>query len=169
MRSNAGTLQQQGSAGGCPTAPFHTFPPFGDPAPRACAAAAGTPVFRWLVVGRQESRVVCGEGGKTPARVRLRLGWGPARCSGFHPFLPLPRHTGNGSHDQRRGHSGATGGPTCKLRDAITAANTDTATGGCSAGRNRAHVVVPPNNASPWRWPATPRLRRTICLRSTRP
>jgi CSLREA domain-containing protein len=28
----------------------------------------------------------------------------------------------------------ATGGPNCTLRDAITAANTDTATGGCSAG-----------------------------------
>jgi hypothetical protein len=30
--------------------------------------------------------------------------------------------------------SGGTGGPGCKLRDAIAAANTDTATGGCTAG-----------------------------------
>ena len=30
--------------------------------------------------------------------------------------------------------SGGTGGPDCTLRDAITSANTDTATGGCPAG-----------------------------------
>lgn len=44
--------------------------------------------------------------------------------------------------------SGGTGGPGCKLRDAITAANTNTATGGCPAGTSGADTIVLPNNAT---------------------
>ncbi len=39
--------------------------------------------------------------------------------------------------------SGGTGGPGCKLRDAITAANTDAPTGGCPAGFNDDIIVLP--------------------------
>ncbi len=39
--------------------------------------------------------------------------------------------------------SGGTGTPGCKLRDAITAANKDTATGGCTAGLGPDIVVLP--------------------------
>jgi hypothetical protein len=38
--------------------------------------------------------------------------------------------------------SGGTGGPDCTLRDAITAANTDTATGGCPAGSGADTIVL---------------------------
>ena len=38
--------------------------------------------------------------------------------------------------------SGGTGGPDCTLRDAITAANTDTATGGCPAGSGGDTIVL---------------------------
>ena len=41
--------------------------------------------------------------------------------------------------------SGTTGGPGCTLRDAITAANTDAATGGCSAGSGADTIVLPTN------------------------
>ncbi len=41
------------------------------------------------------------------------------------------------------GGSGAAGG--CKLRDAITAANNDTATGGCAAGSGADTITLPPN------------------------
>ncbi len=44
--------------------------------------------------------------------------------------------------------SGGTGGPGCKLRDAITAANTDTATGGCPAGIAGPDIIELPNNAT---------------------
>lgn len=37
-----------------------------------------------------------------------------------------------------------TGGPDCTLRDAITAANTDTATGGCLAGSGADEIVFAP-------------------------
>lgn len=40
---------------------------------------------------------------------------------------------------------GGTGGPGCKLRDAITAANTNTATGGCTAGDSGADIIELPN------------------------
>ncbi len=39
--------------------------------------------------------------------------------------------------------SGGTGGPDCTLRDAITAANTDTATGGCAAGNGADTIELP--------------------------
>ena len=39
--------------------------------------------------------------------------------------------------------SGGTGGPDCRLRDAITAANTDTATGGCPAGSGVDTIELP--------------------------
>ncbi len=39
--------------------------------------------------------------------------------------------------------SGGTGGPTCKLRDAITAANTDTPVGGCPAGNGADTIELP--------------------------
>ncbi len=39
--------------------------------------------------------------------------------------------------------SGGTGGPDCTLRDAITAANTDTATGGCVAGNGGDTIELP--------------------------
>ena len=39
--------------------------------------------------------------------------------------------------------SGGTGGPDCTLRDAITAANTDTATGGCQAGNGADTIELP--------------------------
>ncbi len=39
--------------------------------------------------------------------------------------------------------SGGTGGPDCTLRDAITAANTDTATGGCPAGYGADTIELP--------------------------
>ena len=39
--------------------------------------------------------------------------------------------------------SGGTGGPDCTLRDAITAANTDTATGGCVAGNGADTIELP--------------------------
>ncbi len=39
--------------------------------------------------------------------------------------------------------SGGTGGPDCKVRDAITAANTDTATGGCPAGSGADVIELP--------------------------
>ncbi len=39
--------------------------------------------------------------------------------------------------------SGGTGGPDCTLRDAITAANTDTATGGCTAGSGADTIELP--------------------------
>ena len=39
--------------------------------------------------------------------------------------------------------SGGTGGPDCTLRDAITAANTDTATGGCVAGDGADTIELP--------------------------
>lgn len=39
--------------------------------------------------------------------------------------------------------SGGTGGPDCTLRDAITAANTDTATGGCPAGNGADTIELP--------------------------
>jgi hypothetical protein len=42
------------------------------------------------------------------------------------------------------GGVGAPGG--CKLRDAITAANTDTATGGCPGGSGADTIVLPPNS-----------------------
>lgn len=38
--------------------------------------------------------------------------------------------------------SGGTGGPDCTLRDAITAANTDTATGGCPAGDGPDTIIL---------------------------
>lgn len=43
--------------------------------------------------------------------------------------------------------SGGTGGPGCKLRDAITAGNTDGVSGGCSAGSG-ADIIVLPTNAT---------------------
>ncbi|MCH8853629.1 MAG: hypothetical protein IID41_13400, partial [Planctomycetes bacterium] len=39
--------------------------------------------------------------------------------------------------------SGGTGGPDCTLRDAITAANTDMATGGCPAGNGADTIELP--------------------------
>ncbi len=39
--------------------------------------------------------------------------------------------------------SGETGGPDCTVRDAITAANTDTATGGCPAGSGADVIELP--------------------------
>ncbi|MEE9293812.1 MAG: hypothetical protein V3W34_02450, partial [Phycisphaerae bacterium] len=39
--------------------------------------------------------------------------------------------------------SGGTGGPDCTLRDAITAANSDTATGGCTAGSGADVIELP--------------------------
>ncbi len=39
--------------------------------------------------------------------------------------------------------SGGTGGPDCTIRDAITAANTDTPTGGCPAGNGADTIVLP--------------------------
>ncbi len=39
-------------------------------------------------------------------------------------------------------NSGGTGGPDCTLRDAITAANTDTATGGCPAGNGADTILL---------------------------
>lgn len=39
--------------------------------------------------------------------------------------------------------SGGTGGPSCTLRDAITAANTDTAVGSCPAGSGADTIVLP--------------------------
>lgn len=39
--------------------------------------------------------------------------------------------------------SGGTGGPDCTLRDAITAANTDVATGGCAAGNGADTIRLP--------------------------
>ena len=47
--------------------------------------------------------------------------------------------------------SGGTGAPGCKLRDAITAANTNTATGGCAAGTSTGtapDIIVLPANAT---------------------
>jgi CSLREA domain-containing protein len=38
--------------------------------------------------------------------------------------------------------SGGTGGPDCTLRDAITAANTDTPAGGCPAGSGADTIVL---------------------------
>jgi hypothetical protein len=43
--------------------------------------------------------------------------------------------------------SGGTGGPDCTLRDAIAAANTGTATGGCPAGNEGAVVELPERSA----------------------
>lgn len=40
--------------------------------------------------------------------------------------------------------SGGSGGPDCTLRDAITAANTDTATGGCPAGSGADTILLSP-------------------------
>lgn len=40
--------------------------------------------------------------------------------------------------------SGGTGGPECTLRDAIAAAETDTATGGCPAGYDADTILLPP-------------------------
>ena len=42
-------------------------------------------------------------------------------------------------------NSGGTGGPNCTLRDAITSAETDTATGGCSAGSGPDTIELPAN------------------------
>ena len=39
--------------------------------------------------------------------------------------------------------SGGTGGPDCTLRDAVTAANTDLPTGGCSAGSGADTIELP--------------------------
>ena len=40
-------------------------------------------------------------------------------------------------------NSGGTGGPSCTLRDAITAANTDAPTGGCPAGSGTDTIILP--------------------------
>jgi len=56
----------------------------------------------------------------------------------------LPGHLARAAEITATSTSGARGGPGCTLRDAITAANTDAATGGCPAGNGADTIILTP-------------------------
>lgn len=57
-------------------------------------------------------------------------------------LILLPGHLARAAEIALTSTSGARGGPGCRLRDAITAANTDVATGGCTAGNGADTIIL---------------------------